>query len=74
MCGQKSLSEVIFADHLLWLIYRWNMSKKHGSVGETTLYRAFDTPLWQMKQRKNESNMVNVKIDYQYFRKKINWF
>lgn len=36
------------------------------------LYRAFDTSLWQMKQRKNERNMVNVKIDYQYFRKKIN--
>lgn len=46
------------------------MSKKHGYVGETMLYRAFDTSLWQMKQRKNERNMVNVKIDYQYFRKK----
>lgn len=72
MCGQKSLSEVIFADHSLWLIYRWNVSKKHGYIEETMQYRAFHTPLWQMKQRKNESNMVNVKIVYQYF-KKIKW-
>lgn len=48
MYGQKSLSEVIFADHLLWLIYRWNLNKKHGYLEETMLYRAFDTP-WRFR-------------------------